>query len=405
MLRGFRRVLAYLVAERRTFAQGFVAQLIASLGSLAGGLVLGSITGTLHRLPGLLVLIPAAVATRGNIFGALGSRLGTAIHAGLFDVSRHREGPLQQNLYAATVLTFAVSLLLAVLAKAMLVVFGEPSISLLDLMVISILGGALASVFVGAFSVLLAIHAYRRGWDLDSVAAPLITASGDMFTIPALFLASFAVGLGWVTPALAAVLGGLALYLLFRGLVTGRRTARRVVRESMPILLLAGVIDLLAGISLESQLERFTAYQALLILVPPIIGNAGGLGGLLSARLASKIHLGVLPPRGRPESLAVLDSVLVLLIAVAVYPLMALAADLLALAAGLESPGLAPMVAISTLSGLMATVFAIVVAYYGAVASYRLGMDPDTYGIPLITSSMDFLGVISIVIAILAVLG
>src|SRR5918996_3112658 len=105
MLRRFGRILAYLVAERRTFLQGFVAQLIASLGSLAGGLVLGSITGTLHRLPGLLVLIPAAVAIRGNIFGALGSRLGTSIHAGLFVVGRQREGPLYQNLYAATVLT------------------------------------------------------------------------------------------------------------------------------------------------------------------------------------------------------------------------------------------------------------------------------------------------------------
>jgi mgtE-like transporter len=405
MLRGFRRILAYLAAERRTFAQGFAAQLIASMGSLIGGLALGSITGTLQRLPGLLVLIPAAVATRGNIFGALGSRLGTSIHAGLFSANREREGPLFQNLVGATFLTLSVSLLLAVLAKAMMAVFGIRSISLVDLIVISILGGVLASLFVGAFSVVLAIQAYRRGWDLDSVAAPLITASGDMFTVPALYVASFAVGFRWVTPSIAGIITLIALYATVRGVISDLPTTRRIVRESLPILVLAVVVDLLAGIGLQTQLNRFAAFPALLILVPPIIGNAGGLGGLLSARLASKIHLGVLSPRVRPDALAALDGTLVLLIAVAVYPLMAVAAELLALAVGIVSPGLIAMVEISILAGLMVTLLAIVVAYYGAVLTYRIGLDPDSHGIPMITSSMDFLGVFCVVLAILAVLG
>jgi mgtE-like transporter len=404
MLRGFRRIIAYLAAERRTFLQGFVAQFVASLGSLVGGVVLGAITGTLERLPGLLVLIPAAIATRGNIFGALGSRLGTTIHAGLFEVGRQREGPLYQNLFGATVLTLSVSLLVAALARALMAVFGVRSISLVDLVVISILGGILASLFVGAFSVLLAVQAYRRGWDLDSVAAPLITAAGDMFTVPALFVASFAVDVRWVTPSIAALVTVLSILVTVQGLRTDLSVTRRVVRESIPILILAGTIDLLAGLSLQSQLGQFSDFPALLILVPPIIGNAGGLGGLLSARLASKIHLGVLPPRGRPDALAVLEALLVLLIALAVYPLMALAAELLAVGVGLETPGAVSLVAISTMAGLMATLFATIVAYYGAVATYRLGMDPDSHGIPMITSSMDFLGVICIVIALLAVL-
>lgn len=41
-------------------------------------------------------------------------------------------------------------------------------------------------------------------------------------------------------------------------------------------------------------------------------------------------------------------------------------------------------------------------AYYAAVATTRLGLDPDNHGIPLITSSMVFLGVLSFVIALTA---
>ena len=45
--------------------------------------------------------------------------------------------------------------------------------------------------------------------------------------------------------------------------------------------------------------------------------------------------------------------------------------------------------------------FVVLVAYYGSVAAFRLGLDPDNHGIPLITSSMDLVGPISLIIALL----
>ena len=399
---GLRRILAYWRAERRTLGQGFLALVVASAGSLAGGVVLGSITGTLERLPGLLVLVPAAVAMRGNIFGAMASRLGTTIHSGLFEIGRRRDGPLMQNLYAATVLTLAVSVLVAVLAKAVSLAFGDETISILEFIVISLVGGVLASVFVGALSVGLSLIAYRRGWDLDTVAAPLVTASGDMLTIPALFVASFLTDIRFVTPTLAAVSLAVALWATVAGLRTKLDATRRILRESLPVLFLAGLLDILAGQFVEARLAQFSTFPALLMLIPPVLGNAGGLGGMLSSRLASKLHLGVMPPQGLPTSLAVIDFFTVFLIALAVFPLMGYAGALLAPIFGLESPGIVNMIEVATLAGVMATLLATVVAYYSAVATYRLGWDPDNHGIPMITSSMDFVGVVCFVIALVA---
>ena len=45
---------------------------MAAVASLVAGLVLAAITDTLEKLPGLLLLVPAAIAVKGNIFGALG---------------------------------------------------------------------------------------------------------------------------------------------------------------------------------------------------------------------------------------------------------------------------------------------------------------------------------------------
>ncbi|MGH2676012.1 MAG: magnesium transporter [Actinomycetota bacterium] len=402
MRRGIGHVLAYWRAERRTIAQGSVALLIATLGSLVAGIVLGGITDTLRRLPGLMVLLPAAIATRGSIFGAMTSRLGTTIHTGLFEVSRDRDGVLYQNLYAATILTLSASLAVAAVAKVMSVAFGVTTMSFADFVVISILGGILSSIFVGAISVFLSVKAYRRGWDLDSVAAPLITASGDMFTVPALFLASFVVGFAGVTIVLAWTLAATTIGLTVWGLLVRRAAARRVIRESLPILALAGMADILAGLVVESRLTEFAAFPALLMLIPPIVGNAGGLGGMLSSRLASKLHLGAMTPRGRPEGVAVLDFSIVFLIAVVIFPVLGLAADVVAVLLGLTSPGAVTMVGITVMAGLLATLLAAGVAYYTATATYRVGLDPDNHGLPIITSSMDLLGVICIVLALLA---
>src|SRR5438067_7880176 len=105
-----RRVWAYLRSERRTLRQGFVALIVSTGAALVAGVTLGSITHTLALLPGLIILIPAANGMRGTIFGAIGARLGTSIHSGLFDATRERSGILYQNTFVAIVTTFSSSL-------------------------------------------------------------------------------------------------------------------------------------------------------------------------------------------------------------------------------------------------------------------------------------------------------
>ena len=368
--------------------------------SVEGRLV--RITGTLDEFPGLMILLPAAIGMRGNIFGALGSRLGTSIHAGLYEPRLTRSGVLYQNVYAATVLTLSVSLLLGFLAKTFSVAFGVSSISVVDFVVISILGGVLSSLVVGAFTVLLSIQAHRRGWDMDSVSSPLVTAAGDLVTIPSLFLATLVVEIEGVTAGVAVATIILAVVLTVRGLLTDLPATRRVLRESLPLLALAGTIDIFAGLVIEARLDRFLTFPALLVLIPPFLEAAGALGGILSSRLASKLHLGVIAARGRPEALVLLDFSIIFLFAAVTFALTGISAHFAAVIVGLASPGVVTIIGISMLAGLIATVSAVGVAYYTAVVTFRRGLDPDNFGIPLITSSMDFVGVIALIIGLVA---
>ena len=407
MLRSWRAVIARFRALLRSDASGvragFVALLISSGGDLLAGLTLGSITGTLEALPGLLVLVPAAIGMRGNVFGAMGSRLSTAIHTGTFQLSRNPDTVVGQNLAAAISLSLSISLVLAVLAKVISVGFGlENTISIADFVVISVIGGFLSSIVVMAITVAVATLSVRRDWDLDNVAAPIVTAAGDVITLPALFLATYLVGLAWVTPIVAlfcAIAGILALVASVRA---RRPILRRIARESVPVLVLAGTIDIIAGLTIEKRFSSFLVYPALLVLVPPFLEDSGALGGILSARVSTKLHLGTLQP-GRWKLRAVADDVmLVFLYAVPVFLLLGVSADIAAAVVGLKSPGSLEMIAVSMLAGALATAFAVLVGFYGAVASYRLGLDPDNHGIPIVTSSLDLFGALALILAIVA---
>src|SRR3954451_19148795 len=245
MLRIPRRAVARFVALLRSdFAgvrAGFFALLISSGGDLVTGLTLASITHTLSILPGLFILIPAAIGMRGNIFGALGSRLGTQIHAGTFRVSSRVDTVFGQNVAAAIVLSLSISAALAVLAKIVSgALFTTTTISVADFMVISVIGAIISSIVVLVITVAVAAFCARRSLDLDNVAAPIVTAAGDIATLPSLFVATYLIGFRFVTPLIALLCAALAVVSLAIALRAAFPILRRIVFESLPVLVLAG---------------------------------------------------------------------------------------------------------------------------------------------------------------------
>jgi len=368
------------------------------------GAVLGSITDTFQRLPGLLVLVPAAIGLRGNVFSAFGNRLSTAIHLGNFRLSVRRQTLMGQNVAASMVLTLFLSLLLAIVAKVVSVALGVMhTISVLDLALISIVGGVLASAVVLLATIALAGGSVRYGWDLDNLTAPLVSTLGDVLTLPALWLASLLVDIRVVARVLGLVVAVGVTALFVAAWRSKQDVLRRVMHESTPILFAAACLSTMAGITIEKRIETFATYPALLILFPAFISSAGALGGILSSRLSTKLHLGLMAPASVPNRDARADGYLILLLGAPVYLFNAVGAHFTAKLLGQASPGLVAMTVVSLLGGAVAVLFVLAVAYYGTIAAVRFGADPDTYGIPLVTSSVDFVGAVALIVVIVAV--
>lgn len=398
-----RRLVDLLGPTGGAARQSLVALFFNSSTSLVAGAVLGSLTGTFEELPGLLVMVPAAIGLRGNIFGAFGNRISTSIHTGTFRVSFRRESVLGQNVLASLSLTFVLSLFLAVVARVISVGFGvDNAIGVLDLALISVAGGVLASLVVLAATVLLSLGAVRRGWDMDNLVAPTVSTLGDVITIPALFLATKLLGLGSVTTTLAWAMVVLSIAVFVVSLRARLAELRTIIWESLPVLSAAVVLSTLAGVAVQKQLAIFAALPALLMLQPAFVSSAGALGGILSSRVATNLHLGLVEPRIRPGLEVTRDALLVFTIGFPVFLFNGIGADVVARLLGQATPGVGWMVLVSLIGGMFAVAFVVALAYYGTIAAWRVNLDPDTYGIPVVTASVDFVGVVALIFTIVA---
>lgn len=389
--------------EARTYRDCLVALIISALTGVLAGITLASTSQNLEELPGLLLLVPATLAVKGNIFGAMGSRLSTAIHAGSVSFRWRLNSVVGQNTAASILLSLVVAVLIAVLAKGMAIVFAiSPTMSLGDFIAVSTIAGLLASVFMLFVTLLLADRSTRFGWDLDNVVGPLSSAASDLVSLPALLLAAQLAGIANVTPILAGLVSALALAAAIWGLITRLSILKLIVRESIPVLAIAAIFDLIAGITIEARLDQLVRYPVLLVLLPGFLGAAGGLGGVLSSRLSTKVHLGLLSIRSFPTASSVADIALIFALSIPIFA----ATGGLALVAGVltnqASPGAFQIVAVALLGGLMATICVVIVAYYSTVVAVRFGLDPDTHGIPMVTASLDFLGAFVLILAIFA---
>ena len=157
------------------------------VGGLLAGLVLGGMRSDLRAVEGLLVLVPALLATRGNVYGSLGARLGSALHQGLIDPTFSLDDDrINAAVAAALANGVLISGVAAVMAVALLALVGRPSASLATLVAIALVAGFVSGLLLTLAVVSVVFVGYRRGLNPDTLAGPVVTTTGDVVGIATL---------------------------------------------------------------------------------------------------------------------------------------------------------------------------------------------------------------------------
>ncbi len=360
----------------RVLGETFTALLICAIGDLIAGIVLSKMTDQLAILPGLLVLIPGAIGMRGNIFGALGSRLGSNLHIGTLSPELKQSDVLNQNIISAIILTIIMSIFLAFMAKTFSILLGFESISIMDFTVISVLGGIFSGILLLPAAILISIKSYENGWDPDNVTTPLIAASGDLFTLPSILLAVQI--LLWIRNGFFEIL----LFVIFIaigiiGFIIGIRGGihlKKIIKHSTPALFLSSIFGTTAGTILNSSFSVILSNPSILALVPLFSGESGDLVSILGARLSSGLHIRSIGSSLKPTEGALRNFGIIIILAIIIYPIIGLLAHFATILLGIPSVGIEKMVLISTLAGLLLTPFLLLIGFYLSTISYRKGL-------------------------------
>jgi mgtE-like transporter len=164
--------------------------------SLVGGILAGTVLGTdgmreaFTDFPGLLLLLPAFLATRGNVYGAMGARISSGLHQGLLEPKFSRDDRLVAAVASSFVNGIGISVFIGVLAWDVVRLLPSRNPALLaELVLITLISGILTSVVLIGGLLLLVFEGYRRGVDPDNLIGPIVTTLGDVFGVVFLFVA------------------------------------------------------------------------------------------------------------------------------------------------------------------------------------------------------------------------
>ncbi len=395
------RKRAGFIWELKSFIRESLFAVILSLFIVVmAGVLFSSMREALLLLPGLTLLVPGALAMRGNIYASLGARLGSALHTGQLSPQGGNSYILREEVLVVMVQTLLGSLFLAIVGRVTAIILDIPTVSIVELAVTAMLGALMAGAIELIVTVQVAMSAHRRGWDPDNVTAPVISAVADLVSIPFLLGAAMLVVWmpGWATVSVFAALI-LVLFVLVNIVVRGdHERATSVLAASIPVLLSVLLVVLVPAVMLERMVEDLVDNPAILILIPPFVAVAGNLGAILASRLSSAAHLGLITLQGRPDRLVYQNLGVITLLAVLTFGALGVLTHSTAILIGVPSPGLGTLLTITLVGGLVVTMATSLAAYKVTAYTFVRGDDPDNVVIPIITSTMDALGTALVVL-------
>lgn len=392
-----------LKSSSNVLKQSLAAILFSIVTAIIAGVILQGSEETLRMLPGLIILIPAAIGMRGNIFSSMGSRLGSALHLGNIKKFGLKNRTIRNNISAAITLTIIFSFLSAFIARSILYVTGFPSISILYLVLISFLAGMISVGFMLVFTFIISLKSYERGWDPDNLTSPMISALGDLFTIPSLLISAyFVMHLGSNTQLLDIAVFSIFLLSLLPIVIRNRKSMRndykKIVIQSAPIIAISLMIDSLAGLFINITFESITGIAFLLMVLPAFLEEGGNIGTVLASRLSTKLHLGTMKPDLTLSGEIKKEFFNSYFLAVAIFPILSIASYATASFLAIPVMPFLKVLTVVFFAGITMTTFIIILSFIISVLSYKYRFDPDNVTIPIITSTADLVGAFSLLV-------
>lgn len=176
---------------------------------------------------------------------------------------------------------------------------------------------------------------------------------------------------------------------------------KRIMRESIPALIVAALIHILAGTTMQLRgIEAWLEIPIFLMLVPSLSELGNDAACILSSRITTLMALGVIKPKVERNKALETNIIAIITIGVLSSFYMGIINFAVADKASLEPVTILSFLAVNVIAVTILTLLVCVVAIGVAFIAWRRGLDPDNVTIPISTSISDLLAIFSLLIAI-----
>ncbi|KAK9758949.1 Divalent cation transporter [Popillia japonica] len=285
--------------------QIFVPFMIAGMGTIGAGLVLGNVEEleVYKEVKALYIMVPALIGLKGNLDMCLASRLSTQANLGNIDSRREFLKMIIGNVFLVQIQAIVASCIVAVFAvSASSIINGTFVFNDSLLLSASSTITATTSCFVLDFVLIAVIFVTRKfRMNPDNMATPIAASIGDVVSLLILSLvASLLYAIHDThTYVLFIILGIYIIILLplWILIVTRNKYTKAVLKHGWVPVISALIISGTGGLVLDSAVDNFSGF----VVFQPIINGIGGnLVSIQASRLTTMLHQtsipGVIPP-------------------------------------------------------------------------------------------------------------
>jgi len=175
---------------------------------------------------------------------------------------------------------------------------------------------------------------------------------------------------------------------------------KKIFKESFVIVIISSIMGLISGTFLSRNQEVLYSYPIILLMLPSLNSLVGDISTVLISRLTSHLYIGSLAPRVqksdrlKEDFYGLLITILLSLLALIIL------GYIIGYSSGITivNPFLIILVIMITILYLFGLMF--IVLFVGSIFLFKNGKDPNNLLIPLVTSLLDFLTPLSIILLI-----
>ncbi|HUT16966.1 MAG TPA: magnesium transporter [Acidobacteriota bacterium] len=373
------------------------------IGGLLAGFMVASQLGIFLISPWAIAVYPAILSAKGVIGGLLSGRLSTALHLGTIHPRFFKNTPSFYKLFEALiVITLATSITMSSIA----IVFGSLFWGITFADFPAILSVVMATMAIGLLLSLITIKvafvSFKRGLDPDIVVYPIMSTVADIFitlfyiAVISLFFSSY---LGsWIIAAIALAFGFLILYILPKNIhdVDFIKT----VKESMTTMLLVAFVVNVTGTVLK-QISYFVDRKEIFTVYPALIDTIGDVGSVVGSTATTKLALGLLTPslasmRSHAKNIfSAWSASLMVFVILAVLSL--------AINGVFSLPSFLSLISVLLITNVIAVTAIVLLSYSISILTFKKGLDPDNFVIPIESSFADSVTSIALLVALLLI--